>query len=47
MVDLVTKIEYKKNYYNSGGLRPDESLFFSITFMPFENKVNLPGLEKW
>ena len=39
-------IEYKKNYYNSGGLRPDESIFFSITFMPFENKVNLPGLEK-
>ena len=44
---LVAGIEYKKNYYNQGGLRPDESLFFSITFMPFENKVNLPGLEKW
>ena len=43
---LVAGIEYKKNYYNSGGLRPDESLFFSITFMPFENKVNLPGLDK-
>ena len=43
---LVAGIEYKKNYYNSGGLRPDESIFFSITFMPFENKVNLPGLDK-
>ena len=21
-------------------------LFFSITFMPYENKVNLPGLDK-
>ncbi len=43
---LVAGLEYKKNYYSSGGLKPEESLFFSVTFMPFKNKVDLPGLDK-
>ena len=25
---LVAGLEYKKNYYSSGGLKPEESLFF-------------------
>ena len=29
---LVAGLEYKKNYYSSGGLKPEESLFFSVTF---------------
>ena len=43
---LVAAIEYNKDYYNDGELKPEESLFFSITFMPFDNTVDLPGLNK-
>ena len=43
---LVAAIEYNKDYYNDGELKPEESLFFSITFMPFKNTVDLPGLNK-
>lgn len=43
---LIAAIEYNKNYYTDGELQPEESLFFSITFMPFKNTVDLPGLSK-
>jgi len=43
---LVAGIKYNKKYYNSGGLKPEENIIFSITLMPFDNKVNLPGIEK-
>tara|TARA_B100001063_G_C16771326_1_gene561812 strand:- start:1780 stop:4167 length:2388 start_codon:yes stop_codon:yes gene_type:complete len=43
---LVAAIEYKKDYYSDGSLKPEESLFFSITIMPFENSIKLPGVEK-
>ncbi|MDA9653343.1 hypothetical protein N9T29_00300 [Candidatus Pelagibacter sp.] len=43
---LTAGIEYKKSYYTDGALRPEESVFFSITFMPFNNTVDLPGIEK-
>ena len=43
---LVAGIKYNKKYYNSGGLKPEENIIFSITLMPFDNKINLPGIEK-
>ena len=43
---LVAGIKYNKKYYDAGGLKPEENIIFSITFMPFKNRVNLPGIEK-
>ena len=28
-------LEFKKDFYSDGSLKPDEQLFFSITIMPF------------
>jgi LPS-assembly protein len=39
---LVAGIEYKKDYYTDGALKPEEQLFFSITIMPF-GKINSPN----
>jgi LPS-assembly protein len=41
---LTAGIEYRKTYYSDGALEPKESLFFSFTIMPFNNKVDLPGI---
>ena len=41
---LTAGVEYKKNYYNDGDIKPQESLFFSITLMPFGSSVGLPGV---
>ncbi len=43
---LTAGIEYKKSYYNDGSLKPKEGIFFSISFMPFNNSVSLPGVSK-
>jgi LPS-assembly protein len=43
---LTAGIKYKKSYYSDGELTPKESVFFSVTFMPFDNTVNLPGIDK-
>ena len=43
---LVAGIEYKKDYYNDVGVEPSEKIFFSITIMPFQNSVDLPGIKK-
>ena len=43
---LTAGIEYKKNYYNDGSIKPEESIFFSITFLPFSNTVDFPGIDK-
>ena len=42
---LVANIEYGKKYYNDGNLKPEESIMFSITFMPFDNTVNFPNID--
>ena len=42
---LVAGIEYKKDYYSDGSLKPDEQLFFSVTIMPF-GKVNTPDIKQ-
>ena len=44
---LTAGIEYRKKYYNDGEIKPEESLFFSITLMPFGNSIDLPGINKW
>ncbi len=41
---LTAGIEYKKNYYSDGDIKPEESLYFSITLMPFGGSISLPGL---
>ena len=43
---LTAGVEYKKNYYSDGNLKPEESIFFSITLMPFGSDVSLPGISK-
>ncbi len=43
---LIAGIEYNKKYYSSEGVTPEESIFFSVTLMPFDNKINLPGIDK-
>ena len=40
---LVAAIEYNKNYYSDGDLKPSEELFFSITIVPFVT-LNTPGV---
>ena len=42
---LVAGLEYKKDYYSDGSLKPDEQIFFSITIMPF-GKVNTPDIKQ-
>ena len=44
---LTAGIEYKKDYYEDGDIKPKESLFFSITLMPFGGSIDLPGINKW
>tara|TARA_B100000787_G_scaffold79325_1_gene58467 strand:+ start:2825 stop:5236 length:2412 start_codon:yes stop_codon:yes gene_type:complete len=41
---LVAGIEYRKDFYNSGLIEPEEQLFFSVTIMPF-GKANTPSFK--
>ena len=43
---LTAGLEYKKDYYSDGSLKPKEKIFFSITIMPFNNKLNTPSIDK-
>ncbi len=43
---LTAALEYNKDYYTDGSLKPEERLFFSITIMPFDNSINFPGIDK-
>ena len=42
---LVAGLEFKKDFYSDGSLRPDEQLFFSVTIMPL-GKINTPDLKQ-
>tara|TARA_B100000795_G_scaffold187140_1_gene142287 strand:+ start:2655 stop:5042 length:2388 start_codon:yes stop_codon:yes gene_type:complete len=42
---LTAAIQYNKNYYNDGDLKPGEELFFSLTIVPF-TKINSPSINK-
>ena len=43
---LVAGIEYKKDYYTDVGIKPNEKIFFSVTIMPFQNTLDLLGIDK-
>ncbi len=42
---LTAAIEYNKDYYRDGALKPEESISLSITIMPFDNSINLPQID--
>jgi len=42
---LTAELKYNKTYYNDGALKPEEGIYFSFTFMPLNNSVNLPGIK--
>jgi len=42
---LTAAIEYNKNYYTDGSLKPDENILFSIKIIPF-GKINSPSMVK-
>tara|TARA_B100000989_G_scaffold113753_1_gene83556 strand:- start:2079 stop:4478 length:2400 start_codon:yes stop_codon:yes gene_type:complete len=42
---LTAAIEYNKDYYRDGALKPEESISLSLTIMPFDNSVNLPKID--
>ena len=42
---LTAELKYNKSYYNDGALKPEEGIYFSLTFMPLNNSVNLPGIK--
>ena len=43
---LTAAIQYNKDYYTDGDIKPKETLFFSITLMPFGTSIDLPGVNK-
>jgi LPS-assembly protein len=42
---LIAAIEYNKDYYSVGDLKPEENLFFKLTIIPF-GQANSPSLKK-
>ncbi len=42
---LIAAIEYNKDYYSNGDLKPQESIFFKLTIVPF-GETNSPNLMK-
>ena len=42
---LTAAIEYNKDYYRDGALKPEESVSLSLTIMPFDNSINLPKID--
>tara|TARA_B100001057_G_scaffold400856_1_gene412203 strand:+ start:914 stop:3310 length:2397 start_codon:yes stop_codon:yes gene_type:complete len=42
---LIAAIEYNKDYYRDGDIKPEESISFSVTIMPFDNTLNLPKVD--
>ena len=43
---LTAALEYNKNYYTDGDLKPEENLLFSIKIIPF-GKISSPYINKW
>ncbi len=42
---LTAALEYNKNYYTDGDLKPEENILFSIKIIPF-GKINSPAINK-
>ena len=40
---LAASVEYNKEYYNDRDIKPDESIFFKLTIVPF-GKTSTPNL---
>ena len=40
---LVASIEYNKDYYNDRDIKPEESVFFKLTIIPFD-EISTPNL---
>ena len=41
---LVAALEYNKDYYSGGGLRPEENIFFKLTIIPF-GQTSTPNIK--
>ena len=42
---LIAALEYNKDYYNDGDLKPEENIFFKLTIVPF-GQTSTPNLIK-
>ena len=42
---LIAAIEYNKDYYLDGDLKPSENIFFKLTIVPF-GQTSIPGISK-
>ena len=43
---LAASVEYNKSYYNDRDIKPEESIFFKLTIMPFGQIASTPDLMK-
>ena len=43
---LAASVEYNKNYYDDRDIKPEESIFFKLTIMPFGQIASTPDLMK-
>ena len=41
---LAASVEYNKNYYDDRDIKPEESIFFKLTIMPFGQIASTPDL---
>ena len=41
---LTAALEYNKNYYDDRDIKPEESIFFKLTIMPFGQIASTPDL---
>ena len=37
---LAASVEYNKDYYDDNDIKPEESIFFKLTIIPFVNKFS-------
>ena len=42
---LIASLEYKKNYYEDRDIKPEESIFFRLSIVPF-GETSTPNLKK-
>ena len=42
---LIASIEYKKDYYEDRDIKPEESIFFKLSIVPF-GETSTPNLKK-
>ena len=42
---LIASVEYKKDYYEDRDIKPDESIFFKLSIVPF-GETSTPNLKR-